>query len=83
MRFATYTESSKPARAGAVSAEGVHPLPLDTTVLELVRAGLPVALEASSRALEGPALPLDAVRLLPPLAAPTVRDFVAFEEHVE
>ena len=28
-------------------------------------------------------MPLEAVRLLPPLAAPTVRDFVAFEEHVE
>ncbi len=28
-------------------------------------------------------MPLNTVRLLPPLAAPTVRDFVAFEEHVE
>jgi len=28
-------------------------------------------------------VPLTAVRLLPPLAPPTVRDFVAFEEHVE
>ena len=27
-------------------------------------------------------MPLDAVRLLPPLAPPTIRDFVAFEEHV-
>jgi 2-keto-4-pentenoate hydratase/2-oxohepta-3-ene-1,7-dioic acid hydratase in catechol pathway len=83
MRFATYTESHGPARAGVVSAAGVHPLPPDTTVLELVRAGLPAALAAGRRALEGPALPLDTVRLLPPLAAPTVRDFVAFEEHVE
>jgi 2-keto-4-pentenoate hydratase/2-oxohepta-3-ene-1,7-dioic acid hydratase in catechol pathway len=83
MRFATFTESSRPARAGVVSAAGVHPLPPDTTVLELVRAGLPAALAAGSRALEGLALPLDTIRLLPPLAAPTVRDFVAFEEHVE
>ena len=29
------------------------------------------------------AVPLDQVRLLAPLAPPTVRDFVAFEEHVE
>jgi 2-keto-4-pentenoate hydratase/2-oxohepta-3-ene-1,7-dioic acid hydratase in catechol pathway len=28
-------------------------------------------------------VPLSAVRLLPPLEAPSVRDFVAFEEHVE
>jgi 2-keto-4-pentenoate hydratase/2-oxohepta-3-ene-1,7-dioic acid hydratase in catechol pathway len=33
--------------------------------------------------LAGPPVPLDGVRLLPPLQAPTVRDFVAFEEHVE
>ena len=30
-----------------------------------------------------PASPIDRVRLLPPLDPPTVRDFVAFEEHVE
>ena len=52
-------------------------------MLDLVRAGLPAALEAGTAALDGPAVPLDEVRLLPPLAAPTVRDFVAFEEHVE
>jgi 2-keto-4-pentenoate hydratase/2-oxohepta-3-ene-1,7-dioic acid hydratase in catechol pathway len=34
-------------------------------------------------ALDGPAVPVETVRLLPPLKAPTVRDFVAFEEHVE
>ncbi len=82
MRFATY-ELDGAAWAGAVSDAGVHPLPAGTTVLDLVRAGLPAALEAGTAALAGPAAPLDVVRLLPPLAAPTVRDFVAFEEHVE
>jgi 2-keto-4-pentenoate hydratase/2-oxohepta-3-ene-1,7-dioic acid hydratase in catechol pathway len=71
------------ARAGVVSDAGIHPLPADVTILDLVRAGLPAALEAGARALAGPAVPLSAVRLLPPLAAPTVRDFVAFEEHVD
>lgn len=52
-------------------------------MLELVRTGLPAALDAGAAAAEGPAIPLDAVRLLPPLQPPTVRDFVAFEEHVE
>ena len=52
-------------------------------MLDLVRAGLPAALAAGRRALSAPPVPLAAVRLLPPLAAPTVRDFVAFEEHVE
>ncbi|WP_246052796.1 fumarylacetoacetate hydrolase family protein [Actinocorallia herbida] len=38
---------------------------------------------AVSRALRGPGVPLPEVRLLPPLEPPTIRDFVAFEEHVE
>jgi 2-keto-4-pentenoate hydratase/2-oxohepta-3-ene-1,7-dioic acid hydratase in catechol pathway len=87
MRFATFTDSAAAdadtARAGVVSDAGIHPLPADLSVLDLVRAGLPAALSAGERALGGPAVPLDAVRLLPPLAAPTVRDFVAFEEHVD
>jgi 2-keto-4-pentenoate hydratase/2-oxohepta-3-ene-1,7-dioic acid hydratase in catechol pathway len=82
MRFATW-ESGDAVRAGVVGDAGLHPLPEGTTVLDLVRAGLPAALAAGEQALTGPALPLDGVRLLPPLEAPTVRDFVAFEEHVE
>ena len=88
MRFATFTDlaAAQPGdrgRAGVVGDAGVHPLPADVSVLDLVRAGLPAALEAGTRALDSPAVPLAAVRLLPPLAAPTVRDFVAFEEHVD
>lgn len=83
MRFATYAQEGDPARAGVVSDAGVHPLAPGVAVLDLVRAGLPAAQEAGRRALAGPAVPLAAVRLLPPLEAPTVRDFVAFEEHVE
>jgi 2-keto-4-pentenoate hydratase/2-oxohepta-3-ene-1,7-dioic acid hydratase in catechol pathway len=82
MRLATY-ELDGAAWAGVVSDEGVHPFPAGTTVLDLVRAGLPAALRAGAVALAGPAVRLADVRLLPPLAAPTVRDFVAFEEHVE
>ncbi|HEX5300318.1 MAG TPA: fumarylacetoacetate hydrolase family protein [Streptosporangiaceae bacterium] len=83
MRFATYTQDGGPVRAGVVSDAGIHPLPGGVTVLGLVQAGLPAALAAGTRALGGPAVPLSAVRLLPPLEAPSVRDFVAFEEHVE
>jgi 2-keto-4-pentenoate hydratase/2-oxohepta-3-ene-1,7-dioic acid hydratase in catechol pathway len=82
MRFATYAHAGE-VRAGVVSGAGVHALPAGTTVLDLVRAGLPAAREAGAAALTGPALPLAEVRLLPPLDPPTVRDFVAFEEHVE
>jgi len=60
----------------------VHGIP-GTTVLELVRSGLATAVAAGEQALQAPAVPLADVRLLPPLQPPTVRDFVAFEEHVE
>jgi 2-keto-4-pentenoate hydratase/2-oxohepta-3-ene-1,7-dioic acid hydratase in catechol pathway len=83
MRLATWERGGVVA-AGVVSDDGLHELPARTTVLDLVRAGLPAALEAGAEALRGPAVPWeDGVRLLPPLQAPTVRDFVAFEEHVE
>jgi 2-keto-4-pentenoate hydratase/2-oxohepta-3-ene-1,7-dioic acid hydratase in catechol pathway len=82
MRFATWQADGQ-NRAGVVTDAGLHALPDGTTVLDLVRAGLPAALEAGAGALGEPAVPVDSVRLLPPLAAPTVRDFVAFEEHVE
>ncbi|ROS42686.1 fumarylacetoacetate hydrolase family protein [Amycolatopsis thermoflava] len=82
MRFATYSLDGE-VRAGVVVGDGVHPLPPDVTVLGLVRAGLPAALEVGSSVLSGPSVPLHRVRLLPPLEPPTVRDFVAFEEHVE
>ena len=82
MRFATWELGGR-VQAGVVGTAGLHALPEGTTVLDLVRSGLPAALEAVDAAQTGPAVPLDAVRLLPPLQAPTVRDFVAFEEHVE
>jgi 2-keto-4-pentenoate hydratase/2-oxohepta-3-ene-1,7-dioic acid hydratase in catechol pathway len=83
MRFATWEFAGR-TRSGVVTPAGLHALPDGTTVLDLVRAGLPAALEAGERALRGPAVALaDGIRLLPPLAPPTVRDFVAFEEHVE
>src|SRR6185437_15697342 len=83
MRFATYARDGGPAKAGVVSDAGVHPLPEDIPVLGLVQAGLPAALAAGERALGEAPVPLSAVRLLPPLDPPSVRDFVAFEEHVE
>ncbi|MBN6040291.1 fumarylacetoacetate hydrolase family protein [Amycolatopsis sp. 195334CR] len=82
MRFATY-EHHGTTGAGVATDDGIHPLPARTTVLDLVRAGLPAALDAGRAVLNGQAVPLAEVRLLPPLDPPSVRDFVAFEEHVE
>ena len=82
MRFATVLLDGQ-ERAVVADDAGLHPLPGGSTVLDLVRAGLPTALEAGQRALQEPAVPLRAGRLRPPLHPPTIRDFVAFEEHVE
>jgi 2-keto-4-pentenoate hydratase/2-oxohepta-3-ene-1,7-dioic acid hydratase in catechol pathway len=86
MRFATF-EYHGVVRSGVVAGEGrgttVHPLATEDTVLDLVRAGLPAALGVGVTAMYEPGIPIDRVRLRPPLDPPTVRDFVAFEEHVE
>ncbi len=82
MRFVT-VDVDGDVRAGVADDDGVHMLPPATSVLGLVEQGLATALEIGARAVSLPAVPLDRVRLLPPLAPPTVRDFVAFEEHVE
>ncbi|MCW2614799.1 MAG: Fumarylacetoacetase [Frankiales bacterium] len=70
-------------RAAVVVDDRVHLMPAGLTVLDLVRSGLAAAVEAGARAVSGAGLPLADVRLAPPLEPPSVRDFMAFEEHVE
>ncbi|GAA1741692.1 hypothetical protein GCM10009809_41460 [Isoptericola hypogeus] len=95
MRFARYERTGPAASAGPTAAatavvvgepgeERLHDLRAGTTLLDLAAAGLDEAREAAAWAeRSSPAVPLDRVRLLPPLQPPSVRDFVAFEEHVE
>ncbi len=82
MRFATVSEADGRVRCGVVRDDTLLRLPAGTTVLDLLRTdGLR---DAGARAVaDGDAVPLAGLRLLPPVEAPTVRDFVAFEEHVE
>ncbi|MEU5387736.1 fumarylacetoacetate hydrolase family protein [Kitasatospora cineracea] len=84
MRFATYEHEGR-RRCGALADDDrLHPLPDGTDLLDLIRAGADALHAAGRTALAGPPGPaVDEVRLLPPLQPPTVRDFVAFEEHVE
>jgi 2-keto-4-pentenoate hydratase/2-oxohepta-3-ene-1,7-dioic acid hydratase in catechol pathway len=82
MRLATY-EHLGVVRAGVVGQDGIHAFPRGVTVLDLVRSGLSATLRAGASVLDGPSVSLDRVRLLSPLEPPSVRDFVAFEEHVE
>ena len=83
MRLATFAEGDG-LRAGVVVGDLVHPLPPEVTVLDLVRLGLPAALQVGARAVAvGPGRRLDGLRLAPPLQPPSVRDFISFERHVE
>ncbi|PJJ54371.1 2-keto-4-pentenoate hydratase/2-oxohepta-3-ene-1,7-dioic acid hydratase in catechol pathway [Mumia flava] len=99
MRLATFTDRTAGAgvadrtagagapgrttRVGVVRGDRVHPLDEPATMRELVERGLPAALEAGERALFGPSLALDDVRLELPLEPASVRDCVAFAEHVD
>ena len=82
MRFATFALDGR-VQAGVVVDVGVHPLPGGMSVLRLVERRPAGRAGGRAQALDGPAVPLATARLLPPLDPPTVRDFVAFEEHVE
>ena len=95
MRFARWREAGAAVRDGVVaSVAGVDRLVAfddGTTVRDLTRAGLPAALERGRAAIDAAAAsgvldrapsPAD-VELLPPVEPASVRDFVAFEEHVE
>jgi 2-keto-4-pentenoate hydratase/2-oxohepta-3-ene-1,7-dioic acid hydratase in catechol pathway len=79
MRVATVEEPDGTIRCGVVDGETLWRLPAKTTVLDLLRTG---TLPAAKAGADDP-VPLAGRRMLPPVEAPTVRDFVAFEEHVE
>ena len=90
MRIARWNEGAAGAvREGVVIDESVVPFPEGVSVAGLLEQGLDAALtvDASLRAAlaagEVQATPLAEVDLLVPLVPTTVRDFVAFEEHVE
>ncbi|MGI9825362.1 fumarylacetoacetate hydrolase family protein [Agromyces sp. Marseille-Q5079] len=74
---------------GFVLDEDVVRFPDELTVADVLRMGLaelPWIADAAAAAAETEPTrrrPLADVRLLPPVVPPSVRDFVAFEEHVE
>ncbi|CAN5246376.1 fumarylacetoacetate hydrolase family protein [soil metagenome] len=87
MRLARWATDAGP-RSGFVIGEtpddlAVVPLPDGLDVIDLVRLGLKATLNLGHELGDTGAIPLDSVRLLTPIAPPSVRDFVAFEEHVE
>ncbi len=87
MRLAAYALADDAAeRCGVVIGDLIHPLPEGTTLLALLDAGRAALLAAGQAAADRPASDPVAVsdaRLLPPLRPRSIRDFVAFEAHIE
>ena len=81
MRLARFSKDGL-ERIGADSEDSVRPLPNETDVLELLTAD-PLEREERVDTTAAPEVPLSDVRLLAPLQPATMRDFVAFDEHVE
>lgn len=80
MRLLTY-EFDGQTRCGVLDGDQVWPFRPGITMLEVVRAGLPVDVERWSA--DESVVPLSTVRVCAPLQPVTIRDFVSFEEHVE
>jgi 2-keto-4-pentenoate hydratase/2-oxohepta-3-ene-1,7-dioic acid hydratase in catechol pathway len=81
MRYATYEHHGR-RQSGVVDGDTVHSLGA-RSVLSLLGWTDAERLELVNEALAEPGVPLSEVRLVAPIEPPTVRDFVAFEEHVE
>ena len=82
MRIARWSHDGSVGE-GFVVDDRVVAFPDGLTVAEVLTEGLDAALAAFARVEDGPGTPLADVRLLAPLVPASVRDFVAFEEHVE
>jgi 2-keto-4-pentenoate hydratase/2-oxohepta-3-ene-1,7-dioic acid hydratase in catechol pathway len=87
MRFASYEPAGSGAeRCGVVDGDLIQPLPEGTTLLALIDAGPAALLAAGQAAVDSTVsdpVPVADVRLLPPFRPRSIRDFVAFEAHIE
>lgn len=81
MRIARW-ESGQGVGEGFIVAGNVVPFPGGLTVTDVLRRGL-AETHALYERVEAAGEPLTNVRLLAPVVPASVRDFVAFEEHVE
>ncbi|BCJ46284.1 hydroxylase [Actinoplanes ianthinogenes] len=75
MRIVSYRHDGR-EKSGILAGDEVRPFVDDLSTLQVIERGL-------DNVGTKPGVPLAAVRLLAPLRPASVRDFVAFEEHVE
>lgn len=81
MKLVTYVRGGSPPRVGVLRDDGVRDAGHDGDMVSFIAAG-GVALERASQTSEGVA-PLEDVRLLAPLRPRSLRDFLAFEGHLQ
>jgi 2-keto-4-pentenoate hydratase/2-oxohepta-3-ene-1,7-dioic acid hydratase in catechol pathway len=85
MRFATYSHGGPAEKLGVVEGGRIFGLEPGTTLLGLLGVGNAALARAGEAALQEPAelLEFDEVELRAPVPAPpSIRDFLAFEEHL-
>ncbi|MDD7967074.1 fumarylacetoacetate hydrolase family protein [Actinomycetospora lemnae] len=70
-------------RVGVVDGDRVQPLAAHVTVEEVLAATPAERTALVDRAADGAPRPLSDMRLLAPVAPPTLRDHITFEEHLE
>lgn len=83
MRIARWESSAGQTGEGFVIDDRVVPFPQGATVAEVVAGGLDYARTLLAQSTSTTGTPLSEVVLQVPLAPASIRDFVAFEEHVE
>ncbi|GAB7004830.1 fumarylacetoacetate hydrolase family protein [Nocardioides sp. AN3] len=83
MRLATCRTELGAETVGVVEGDRVHAFSAGLTMLDVIEGGLDRARELAETARQADGVPLADVVLLPPLSPTSIRDFVAFEEHVE
>jgi 2-keto-4-pentenoate hydratase/2-oxohepta-3-ene-1,7-dioic acid hydratase in catechol pathway len=84
VRIARWASAEGVRGEGFVIDDSVVPFPDGLTVANVLAGGLDAAHELFARVSRaGEATPLAGVNLLAPLVPAAIRDFVAFEEHVE
>lgn len=84
MKLATFRDPDLDVpRVGLVTEDGLHPFAVRHSMRTLIAGGREVLDRAADHARAAEAIDLAEVELLAPLEPASVRDFVAFEEHVE
>ena len=82
MRLARWSHDGEPGE-GFVIGDAVVPFPGGRTVAQVLAEGLAAAVALHAESAGSAGTPLAAVQLRAPLVPAAIRDFVAFEEHVE